>query len=60
MDADRVKAELESKRTPGAVLKRLGGLRGLASMITGSGVPRDVRSIVEEAFTSTSDHCPSA
>ena len=52
MDAERLKAELESKRAPGAVLKRLGGLRGLASFITGSGVPRDVRAIVEEAFTS--------
>jgi uncharacterized protein DUF5724/uncharacterized protein DUF4132 len=54
MDQQRLKAELESKRTEGAVLKRLGGLRGIASMLTGTGVPREVRTIVEEVLTA--DH----
>jgi hypothetical protein len=51
MDAERVTKELEARRQPGAVLKRLGGLRGLASMITGTGIPRDVRSLVDEVFS---------
>jgi hypothetical protein len=51
MDAERAKAELEAKRTRGAVLERLGGLSALASTITGSGIPRDIRTFVEESFT---------
>ena len=50
MDNERILAEIESKRVDGAVVKRLGGLRGIASMLTGTGVPRPVRAIVEEAF----------
>ena len=50
MDQERVKAELAAKRNAGAVLKRLGGLKQMASLLTGGGVPRSVRALVEEAF----------
>jgi hypothetical protein len=51
MDADRLKAELESKRVPGAILSRMGGLRGIAATLTGTAIPRDVRTLVESTLT---------
>ena len=50
MDAERLKAELESKRDEGAVLRRLRSLRQMASRLTGGGVPGPLRKILEEAF----------
>ena len=56
MDADQIKADLESKRKRGAVLKRIGGLKGMASLLTGTGVPRQARAILEEVFSEERDY----
>jgi hypothetical protein len=56
MDADQIKADLESKRKRGAVLKRIGGLKGMAAMLTGSGVPRQARAVLSEIFSSDRDY----
>ncbi|HEV8357110.1 MAG TPA: DUF5724 domain-containing protein [Gemmatimonadales bacterium] len=48
-----MKAELAARQTPGAVVKRLGGLKQMASLLTGGGLPRPVRALVEEAFSAT-------
>ncbi len=53
MDQKRIEAELEARRRPGAVVQRLGGLKQLASMFTGGGVPQPVRSLIEEAFAAS-------
>ncbi|HEX6104624.1 MAG TPA: DUF5724 domain-containing protein [Gemmatimonadales bacterium] len=50
MDQERLKAELEAKHDPGAVMRRLRGLRQLASRLTGGGLPGDLRALIEEAF----------
>ena len=52
MEKDRVQDELAEKRDAGAVMKRLGGLKQTVSMLTGGGVPRQLRAIIEEAFDS--------
>jgi Family of unknown function (DUF5724)/Domain of unknown function (DUF4132) len=52
-DQERVQAELAAKRDAGAVVRRLGGLKQMASLLTGGGVPRPVRAIVEEAFAAS-------
>lgn len=51
MDQERIKAELEARHTPGAVVGRLNGLKQLASLIVGGGVPTQLRPLVEQAFT---------
>lgn len=51
MDQERIKAELDSRRTAGAVLARLNGLKQLASIFTGGGVPSPLRPLVEQSFT---------
>ena len=53
MDQDRVQAELAARRREGAVVKRLGGLKQMASLLTGGGVPRPVRTLLEEAFAAS-------
>lgn len=50
MSHERIQAELDAKRVEGAVLKRLGGIKGLAQAVTGGGVPRPIRTFMEEAF----------
>jgi hypothetical protein len=51
MDQQRLRADLEARRKPGLVVKRLGGLKGMASSLAGrDGVPRQIRALVEEAF----------
>src|SRR5919109_1293380 len=51
MDQERLRAELEAKRKPGLVVKRLGGLKGAAAALTGRGaIPRQIRALVAEAF----------
>ena len=56
MDAEQIKADLDSKRKRGAVLKRIGGLKGMAAMVTGSGVPRQARAVLSEIFSSDRDY----
>jgi hypothetical protein len=56
MDAEQIKADLESKRNRGAVLKRIGGLKGMAAMLTGTGVPRQARAVLSEIFSSNRDY----
>ena len=51
MDREHVQAQLKARRRKGAVVGRLGGLRGLASLLTGGGVPGPIRSLVEDAFS---------
>ncbi|HEX5831751.1 MAG TPA: hypothetical protein VFY16_12270, partial [Gemmatimonadaceae bacterium] len=51
MDEERVKAALAAKRRGGAVVERLGGLQGMAARLTGGGLPREIRSLVEAAFS---------
>ena len=50
MENDRIRDELASKHRPGSVVKRVGGLKQMASMLTGGGVAGPIRSFVEEAF----------
>ena len=50
MDQDKVQAALKAKRDEGAVVRRLGGLRQMASILTGQGLPPSVRSLVVDAF----------
>jgi hypothetical protein len=59
MDQERVQAEIEARRKPGLVVQRLGGLKGMASMLAGRGVPRQIRSLVEEAFSANAYMRPS-
>ena len=51
MEQDRIQAALAEKRKPGLVVRRLGGMKGMASLLTGRGVPREIRSVVEEGFS---------
>jgi hypothetical protein len=51
MDQDRLRTELEAKRKPGLVVKRIGGLKGVAASLTGRGIPREIRALVEQAFS---------
>src|SRR5688572_27730055 len=55
MDQERLKAELEAKHDAGAVLRRLGGFKQVTSLITGGGVPRPVRGLMEEVFAAPRD-----
>jgi hypothetical protein len=50
MSDDRVLRELEERRREGAVLRRIGGLKGMAAALTGGGVPRTLRTFIEDAF----------
>ena len=59
MDQDRVRAEIEAKRKKGAVVQRLGGLKGIASMLAGRGVPPQIRSLVQDAYATQSYMAPS-
>jgi hypothetical protein len=59
MDQDRVRAEIEARRKPGVVLQRLGGLNRIASALSGRGIPRQFRALVEEVFSEQSYAAPS-
>jgi hypothetical protein len=59
MDQERLKAELAAKRDEGAVMRRLRGLREVASRFTGGGLPAPLRSILEEAFAASAYSRPS-
>ncbi len=59
MDQDRVRAEIEARRKPGVVLQRLGGLNRIASALSGRGIPRQFRALVEEVFSAQSYTAPS-
>ena len=50
MDQDEIAKSIAERKRPGSVLKRVGGLKQLASMFTGGGVPRPLRTLVEETF----------
>jgi len=50
MDNDRIREELAARRRPGAVLQRIGGLKQVASILTGGGIPGPLCALVEEAF----------
>ena len=50
MERDKVEAALAAKRVEGSVVRRLGGLKQLASLITGRGLPPQVRALVTDAF----------
>ena len=50
MDQDRIVKSIAERKRPGAVLKRVGGIKQLTSMFTGGGVPRPLRALVEETF----------
>lgn len=52
MQDDRVKAELDAKRQQGAMLKCLGGIKRITSVLAGDDVQQAVRTIVEEASAS--------
>jgi hypothetical protein len=59
MDQERIHAEIEARRRPGLVVQRLGGLKGMASMLAGRPVPRQIRTLVEEAFSANAYMRPS-
>ena len=50
MNGERIREAIATRHRPGSVLKRVGGLKQLASLITGGGLPGPLRSVVEEAF----------
>jgi len=50
MDQERLKSELDAKRTDGAVMRRLRGLREVTSRLTGGGIPSAIRQLIEEAY----------
>src|SRR6478752_2754253 len=50
MDQDDVKAALAAKRDEGSVLRRLGGIKQIASTFAGRGLPSSVRTLVTDAF----------
>ncbi|HET7553579.1 MAG TPA: DUF5724 domain-containing protein [Gemmatimonadaceae bacterium] len=49
-DKDPISAELEARRRAGAVLERIGGLKQVASLLSGGGVPRPIRTLLEQAY----------
>ena len=51
MEQKRIEAELAAKRNAGSVVKRLGGFKGVISLIAGRGVPPELRALVEEGFS---------
>ena len=59
MEQDPVKAELEARRRPGAVMQRLSGLGQLAALFTGRGVPPSLRAVIRDAFTAQGHLRPS-
>jgi hypothetical protein len=60
MDHDPIKAELDARRRPGAVVERLSGVRQLASLLTGRGaIPPTVRAVIQDAFSAQAHARPS-
>jgi hypothetical protein len=51
MEQKRIESELAARRKAGSVVKRLGGLKGVTAILTGRGVPPELRALVEEGFT---------
>ena len=51
MKHDEVEAALAAKRDEGSVVRRLGGLKSMASALVGRGLPPTIRTLVTEAFT---------
>lgn len=59
MEQDPVKAELDARRRPGAVVQRLSSLGQLAARFAGRGMPPSVRAVVQGAFATQGHLRPS-
>lgn len=60
MEHDPIKAELEARRRPGAVVRRVSGVSQFAAALTGRGVvPRTVRAVIQDAFAAQAHARPS-
>lgn len=50
MDQELIAKAIEARKRPGSVLQRIGGLKKWTSLVTGGGIPRPLRALVEETF----------